>query len=216
MDSLLSFMLNILFGVGLSLCIVYLDGGRSPGLGPPLLHKGGVRLRLGVLHQERLVLTNQQTELDRATLLTNQQTELDRANILTNQQSESDDAKLLANQQSELIPLKLVLRIQIRTNFEKPVTDPHQSEKPDPDLHRSLKPDPGTASKSKSGSWGRPHNGAVVVHKWSLGGVFRPVVGDPITLMWKVIGISSYLINTHLPEGEGHALLLLPDRPSSP
>jgi hypothetical protein len=41
---------------------VYLDGGRSPGLGPSLLHKGGVRLRLGVLHQERLVLTNQQTE----------------------------------------------------------------------------------------------------------------------------------------------------------
>jgi hypothetical protein len=105
-------------------CIGYLDGGRSPGLGPPLLHKGGVRLRLRVLHQERLVLTKQKTESDRA-------------NLLTNQQSESDIANLLTDQRSELIPLKLVLRIRIRINFGKPVTDPHQSEKPDPDLHRS-------------------------------------------------------------------------------
>ncbi len=84
----------------------YLDGGWSPGLGPPLLHKGGVRLRLGVLHQERLVLPNQQTELDRA-------------NLLTNQKSESDNANLLTNRQSELKSLKLVLRIWIRI-------DPHQ------------------------------------------------------------------------------------------
>jgi hypothetical protein len=64
----------------------YLDGGRSPGLGPPLLHKGGVGLRLGVLHQERLVLTNQQTVLVRANLLTNQQSDIDTANLLTYQQ----------------------------------------------------------------------------------------------------------------------------------